>query len=108
MLGPVFLQKLSTELAGSLKVVKINTDNYPKLASKYRIQVNGISHEHSIPVKCMCSSDNMLDFVQGLPTCLLFRDGKLVDRVDGFMPEQSFGKRVRFYVSRLDAKFGRR
>ena len=46
--------------------------------------------------------------MQALPTCLLFRDGKVIDRVDGFMPEQSFGKRVRFYVARLDKKFGRR
>ena len=46
--------------------------------------------------------------VQGLPTCLLFRDGSVIDRVDGFMPESTFGKRVRFYVSRLDTKFGRR
>ena len=46
--------------------------------------------------------------LQALPTTLLFRDGAVVDRVDGFMPEPSFGRRVRFYVARLDKKFGRR
>jgi hypothetical protein len=45
---------------------------------------------------------------QALPTTLLFRDGMVVDRVDGFMAEPDFGRRVRFYVSRLDKKFGRR
>lgn len=33
------MQDLSQELQEDLKVVKVNTDNYPKLASKYRIQV---------------------------------------------------------------------
>lgn len=46
--------------------------------------------------------------LQALPTCLLFRDGVLVDRVNGFMPESNFGRRVRFYVARMDKKFGRR
>ncbi len=49
-----------------------------------------------------------IQWMQALPTTLLFRDGAVVDRVDGFMPEPSFGRRVRFYVARLDKKFGRR
>jgi thioredoxin len=76
------ISDISREMEGDLKVYKIDTDSYPKLASKYR--------------------------VQALPTTLLFRDGAVVDRVDGFMPEPSFGRRVRFYVARLDKKFGRR
>jgi len=76
------ISDISRDMEGDLKVFKIDTDTYPKLASKYR--------------------------VQALPTTLLFRDGAVVDRVDGFMAEPSFGRRVRFYVARLDKKFGRR
>lgn len=76
------ISDIERDMEGDLKVCKIDTDDFPKLASKYR--------------------------VQALPTTLLFRDGMVVDRVDGFMAEPDFGRRVRFYVSRLDKKFGRR
>jgi thioredoxin-like negative regulator of GroEL len=45
---------------------------------------------------------------QALPTLLLFRDGKAVDRIEGVMPEASLLQRLRFYIGRLDLKFGRR
>lgn len=34
------LQGISEEMNGDLKVMKINTDSYPKLANKYRIQAS--------------------------------------------------------------------
>ena len=46
--------------------------------------------------------------VQSLPTLLLFRDGRAVDRIEGLMPEASLLQRLRYYIGRLDLKFGRR
>ena len=36
---PVSPQDISRDMEGELKVLKIDTDSYPKLASKYRVQV---------------------------------------------------------------------
>ena len=47
-------------------------------------------------------------FKQALPTLLLFRDGCAVDRIEGLMPEASLAQRLRFYIGRMDLKFGRR
>lgn len=33
------MQKVSTQMAGKIKFVKIDTDKYPKVASRYTIQV---------------------------------------------------------------------
>lgn len=33
------VQKVSTQMAGKIKFVKIDTDKYPKVASRYAIQV---------------------------------------------------------------------
>ena len=44
---------------------------------------------------------------QALPTLLLFREGRMVDRVEGVMAEVPLAKRVRYYVGRMDKKFGR-
>ena len=46
--------------------------------------------------------------VQALPTLLLFRDGCAVDRIEGLMSEASLAQRIRFYIGRMDLKFGRR
>jgi len=44
---------------------------------------------------------------QSLPTLLLFREGRAVDRVEGVMAEAPLAKRVRYYAGRMDKKFGR-
>lgn len=36
---PIAVQKVSTQMAGKIKFVKIDTDKYPKVASRYAIQV---------------------------------------------------------------------
>lgn len=46
--------------------------------------------------------------MQALPTLLLFRDGCAVDRIEGLMSEASLAQRIRFYIGRMDLKFGRR
>ncbi|KAL0053685.1 hypothetical protein WJX82_009279 [Trebouxia sp. C0006] len=51
------LSKLSAQMGDKIKIVKIDTDKYPKIASRYAIQA--------------------------LPTLLVFRDGKQADRIEG-------------------------
>ncbi|KAL3149797.1 hypothetical protein ABBQ38_013622 [Trebouxia sp. C0009 RCD-2024] len=51
------LSKVSAQMAGKIKFVKIDTDKYPKIASRYAIQA--------------------------LPTLLVFQNGKQIDRIDG-------------------------
>jgi len=59
MVEPV-VERLAVDLAGRLKVAKINTDEEPQLGSRFE--------------------------VRGIPTLILFRDGKEADRVTGAMP----------------------
>jgi thioredoxin len=58
MMGPI-LEKVGAELKDRIKVVKINTDKYPDLASEHRIT--------------------------SLPTLVVFKDGKPVDRIEGLV-----------------------
>ncbi len=53
------LSQVSTQLKGRLKVVKIDTDKYPQIASQHRIEA--------------------------LPTLVLFKAGQPVDRIEGAM-----------------------
>ncbi|CAL5221889.1 g4153 [Coccomyxa viridis] len=76
------LRGIADEMKGKVSVVKIDTDKYPNIASRYGIK--------------------------SLPTLLLFRDGRAVDRIEGLLPEASLAQRLRFYIGRLDLKFGRR
>lgn len=73
------LAELSKQLDGDVKVVKIDTDKYPGIASKHN--------------------------VSGLPTLILFRDGRPIDRIEGFMPEPQLLQRVRYYLA--GAKMGK-
>jgi thioredoxin len=58
MMGPV-LEQVGAQLKDRIQVVKINTDKYPDLASKHRIT--------------------------SLPTLVVFRNGKPVDRIEGLV-----------------------
>jgi thioredoxin 2 len=60
MMGPI-LNDIAKQYAGRIKVVKINSDENPSLSMRYGIQ--------------------------GIPTLLLFRDGKEVDRLIGAAPK---------------------
>ena len=60
MIGPI-VEKLSTELAGSVKIGKLNIDESPATAEEYG--------------------------VQSIPTLLLFKGGKVVGTTMGFQPE---------------------
>lgn len=69
-------------MGGSVKVVKVDTDAYPALATRFD--------------------------VRALPTLVLFVDGEAVDRVEGVLAGPQLTDRVRYYSKRLDKKFGRR
>jgi len=60
MIAPV-VEKLAGEYAGRLKVAKLNVDENPATANAYH--------------------------VQGIPTLLIFRNGRVVDRIVGATPE---------------------
>ncbi len=59
-LGPV-LDEVAQEYEGKVKIVKLNTDENLKTAKEYS--------------------------VSGLPTLLVFKDGKAVERLVGLMPK---------------------
>jgi thioredoxin-like negative regulator of GroEL len=56
MMAPI-LEQVNAQLQGKLKVVKIDTDRYPQLASQYQIQA--------------------------LPTLVLFKQGQPTQRIEG-------------------------
>lgn len=56
MMAPI-LEQVNAQMRDRLRVVKINTENYPELASRYQIQA--------------------------LPTLVLFKQGQPVDRIEG-------------------------
>jgi len=60
MVSPI-VERMAREAAGRLQVVKVNADEAPGVASRFR--------------------------VQGIPTLLLLRDGKEVARQVGALPE---------------------
>ena len=60
MLSPV-IAELAEDLAGKIKVGKVNIDEQQELAMQYR--------------------------VASIPTLLLFKDGKVVNAAIGFMPK---------------------
>jgi thioredoxin len=53
------LEQVNTQLSGKIKVVKIDTEKYPELATEYEISA--------------------------LPTLVLFKEGQPVDRIEGAM-----------------------
>jgi len=67
MMGPVF-EKLSDQFTGKLKFAKLGTDENPELASKFGIQ--------------------------GIPTLILVKDFKEVDRIVGFNSEGALKQKI--------------
>ena len=60
MIAPA-LEKLAAEYAGRARVAKLNVDENPRTAQQYQ--------------------------VQGIPTLLLVKNGKVIDRIVGALPE---------------------
>eukprot|EP00741_Cyanophora_paradoxa_P002175 tig00000553_g2108.t1 len=61
MLAPM-LAEMASQMSDKVRVVKIDTDMYPTIASKFQIR--------------------------GLPTLILFKGGKPVDRIEGVLPKE--------------------
>lgn len=60
MVSPI-LEQLASEYAGRAKIAKLNVDENPRIATQYAIQ--------------------------SIPTLLIFKDGKLADRLVGALPK---------------------
>ncbi|MDJ0773413.1 MAG: thioredoxin [Mastigocoleus sp. MO_167.B18] len=58
MMVPI-LEQVNVQLQGKMKIVKIDTDKYPQLASQYQIEA--------------------------LPTLVLFKKGEAVERIEGLL-----------------------
>ncbi|MBS1788319.1 MAG: thioredoxin [Acidobacteria bacterium] len=67
MIGP-FVEELATELAGRVRVAKLNIDENPITAQRFNV--------HSIP------------------TMILFKDGREVDRITGAVPKEMMLRRL--------------
>ena len=67
MIAPV-LDQLAAESAGRYLIAKLNVDDNPQTAAQFSIQ--------------------------SIPTMLVFKDGKLVDRIVGAQPKQAIAARL--------------
>ena len=67
MVAPI-LEKLSTDLAGTIKVVKVNVDESPMVAGRYN--------------------------ASSIPMLLFMRHGELVDKVVGAQPKRILRERI--------------
>ena len=68
IIGPV-LDQLAAESQGRYRIAKLNVDDNPQTASRFQIA--------------------------SIPTLLIFKDGKLIDRVIGAQPKQAIAERLR-------------
>ncbi|MBE9179159.1 thioredoxin [Oculatella sp. LEGE 06141] len=66
------LEQVNSEMKQRVRVVKINTENYPQLASQYQ--------------------------VYALPTLVLFKQGEPVDRIEGVLQPQQLIQRLQSFV----------
>jgi len=67
MVAPI-VEEISKEYAGKLKVMKLNTDENPDVASRYKIM--------------------------GIPTLMFFKNGERVDQVVGAVPKAQLKTKV--------------
>jgi len=67
MVAPT-VEELAKEYTGKLKVAKLNTDENPDIASRFKIM--------------------------GIPTLMFFKDGKKVDTVVGAVPKPELKKKI--------------
>lgn len=66
------LEQVGAQMKQQLKVVKINTDNYPQLASQYEIRA--------------------------LPTLVLFKQGQPVERIEGVVQSDQLVQRLQALI----------
>jgi thioredoxin 1 len=66
------IEELSKEYAGKIKVAKLNTDENPDVASRYKIM--------------------------GIPTVMFFKGGEKLDQVVGAVPKPQLKAKIDAYV----------
>jgi protein disulfide-isomerase len=66
------LEMVNAELQGQLKIIKIDTEKYPELASQYQ--------------------------VYALPTLVLFKHGQAVERIEGALKAKEVVQKVQSYI----------
>jgi thioredoxin len=71
MMGTI-LQQVNNQLKDRIKIVKIDTEKYTELATQYRIEA--------------------------LPTLVLFKQGKPVDRIEGVLQTPDLVRRLQSFV----------
>ena len=67
MVGPI-MDQLAAESNGRYRIAKLNVDESPRIASQFQIQ--------------------------SIPTMLIFKDGKLIDRLVGAQPKPAIAQRL--------------
>ncbi len=67
MVGPI-MDQLAAEANGRYRIAKLNVDDNPRIASQFQIQ--------------------------SIPTMLIFKDGKLVDRIVGAQPKPAIAEKL--------------
>jgi thioredoxin 1 len=67
------LKEIANEYEGKLNVCKLNVDDNPKTASEYEIMA--------------------------IPTLLIFKNGKLVDKIIGLQDKKEITKKVEFFIN---------
>ncbi|WP_008317698.1 thioredoxin [Leptolyngbya sp. PCC 6406] len=71
MMAPI-LEQVSRQLRGQIKIVKIDSDRYPQLASQYQIQA--------------------------LPTLVLFKQGQPIARIEGVQQAEQLVQRIQAHL----------
>ena len=71
MMAPI-LEKVNSQLQGKIKIVKIDTEKYPALATHYQ--------------------------VYALPTLVLFKQGEPVDKIEGVMEAPQLVQRLQKFI----------
>ena len=66
------LQALAPQMKGKVVFTKIDTEKYPDIAGRFNISA--------------------------LPTLVLFKDGKPIDRVEGVLNEQQLKERLNYFL----------
>jgi thioredoxin len=66
------LEQVNTQMQQQIKIVKIDTEKYPELATQHGIQA--------------------------LPTLVLFKQGQSIDRIEGVLPAEQLVQRLQAHV----------
>jgi thioredoxin 1 len=77
MIAPV-LEQMAKEQDGRLRIAKLDVDKNPQTATKFG--------------------------VMSIPTLILFKDGKPVERLVGYMPKDRLWDRIKEHVAEPAAK----